>query len=187
MATISTADFKKGIFIEFKNEPYQIMEFQHVNPGKGSAFVRCKLKALKSGRVQDFTYKSGEQVKEIPVETREMQYLYQEGSNYVFMDNFNFNQYSISSDLIAQFKPYLRPNDIYQVLIEDDQAVGIRFPKKVRLEVTEADEGSKGNTATGATKVVTVETGLKVTVPLFIKKGDILAIDPDSGSYLERS
>jgi elongation factor P len=187
MSTINTADFKKGIFIEFKGEPHAITEFQHVNPGKGSAFVRTRLKSLKTGKVQDFTYKSGEQVTEIPVETHEMQYLYPEGENYIFMDNFNYEQFSVPEILIGDFKLYLKPNDIYQVLVWGEDAVGIRLPKKVRLTVTEADEGSKGNTATGATKSVKVETGAVVTVPLFIKTGDLIAIDPETNSYLERA
>ncbi|OGG08609.1 elongation factor P [Candidatus Gottesmanbacteria bacterium RBG_16_43_7] len=188
MATITTAEFRKGIVIEFKDRPYQITEFQHVNPGKGSAFVRTKLKSLKSGRAQEFTFKSGESVVEIPVETHEMQYLYTEGDGgYVFMDNYTYHQYSVRASLLGGFTAYLRPNDSYQMLIHDDTVVGIRLPKKVRLAVTEADEGARGNTATAATKVVTVETGLKVTAPLFIKVGDVIAIDPESGTYLERS
>src|SRR4030042_5360291 len=103
MATISTSDFRKGIFIEFKGEPHQIAEFQHVNPGKGSAFVRTRLKSLKTGRVQEFTYKSGESVTEIPVETHEMQYLYKEGDKYIFMDNFNYEQYEVGESLIGDF------------------------------------------------------------------------------------
>lgn len=187
MSTITTADFRKGSFIEFKNEPHQIMEFQHVNPGKGSAFVRTKLKSLKTGRVQEFTYKSGEPVTEVPVETHEMQYLYKEGDDYIFMDNFSYEQYKVHEGLIGDYSKYLRTNDTYQILIHEEDAIGIRLPKKVRLEVSEADEGAKGNTATGATKVVTVETGAKVTVPLFIKQGDVIAIDPETNSYLERA
>jgi elongation factor P len=187
MSTISTADFKKGIFIEFKGEPHGIIEFQHVNPGKGSAFVRTRLKSLKTGKVQDFTYKSGEQVTEIPVETHEMQYLYPEGENFIFMDNTSYEQFSVPQTMIGDFHLYLKPNDTYQVLIWGENAVGIRLPKKVRLQVTEADEGSKGNTATGATKTVKVETGAIVTVPLFIKTGDVIAVDPETNSYLERA
>lgn len=187
MATITTSDFKKGIFIEFKDEPHQIVEFQHVNPGKGSAFVRTRLKSLKTGRVQEFTYKSGDSVTEIPVETHEMQYLYPEGESYIFMDNFTYEQFGIPQGMIGDFKLYLKPNDTYQVLVWGENAVGIRLPKKVRLTVTEADEGSKGNTATGATKTVKVETGAVVTVPLFIKEGDVIAVDPETNSYLERA
>jgi elongation factor P len=187
MSTITTADFRKGIFIEFKDEPHQIVEFQHVNPGKGSAFVRTKLKSLKSGKVAEFTYKSGESVTEVPVETHEMQYLYKEGDRYIFMDNITYEQYSVPQMMIGDYSQYLRANDTYQVLVHGEDAVGIRLPKKVRLLVTEADEGARGNTATGATKVVVVETGAKVTVPLFIKTGNTIAIDPETNSYLERA
>lgn len=187
MGKITTAQFKKGGYIEFKSEPHQIVEFQHVNPGKGSAFVRTKLKAVKSGRVQEFTYKAGESVEEIPVETHEMQYLYEEGDSYIFMDNFSYEQLGVDKNLIGDFYKYMRANDTYQVLVYGEKAIGVRLPKKVRLKVTEADEGAKGNTATGATKTVVVETGAVVTVPLFIKTGDEIAIDPETNSYLERS
>jgi elongation factor P len=187
MSTITTADFKKGMVIEFKNEPHQIVEFQHVNPGKGSAFVRTRLKALKTGRVQEFTYKSGESVTEIPAETKEMQYLYEEGDKYIFMDNFSYEQFGVSRMLLEDFLPYMKANDTYQMLVHEDEVIGIRFPKKVRLKVIEADEGSKGNTATGATKTVKVETGIMITVPLFIREGDVIAIDPENGSYQERA
>lgn len=186
MATITTAQFKKGNFIEFRGEPNQITDFQFVNPGKGSAFVRAKLKSLKSGKVIEFTYKSGESVEELPINTREMQYLYKEGDAYVFMDNFSYEQFNIPETMIADFKKYLKQNDTYQVLVYGEDAVGIRFPKKVWLKVTEADEGAKGNTATGATKTVVVETGAVVTVPLFIKEGDTIGIDPETNEYLER-
>lgn len=187
MATITTAQFQKGNFIEFKGEPHQIVEFQHVNPGKGSAFVRTRLKSLKSGRVQEFTYKAGDSVTEIPVETREMQFLYKEGDGYLFMDNFNYNQYTISAAIMGEYAKYLKPNDTYQILVNEELTVGLRFPKKVRLKVTEATEGAKGNTVAGATKTVIVETGAVVTVPLFIRQGDTIAIDPESGAYLERA
>lgn len=186
MSTITTANFKKGNFIEFRDEPNQIVDFQFVNPGKGGAFVRAKLKSLKTGKVIEFTYKSGESVEELPILTREMQYLYKEGDAYVFMDNFSYEQFTISGGLLEDFIKYLKPNDTYQVLVYGEDAVGVRFPKKVWLIVTEADEGAKGNTASGATKTVVVETGAVVTVPLFIKEGDTIGIDPETGTYLER-
>lgn len=188
MATITTADFKKGTFVVFKNEPHQIVEFQHVNPGKGSAFVRTKLKSLTSGKVQEFTYKSGEPVEELPVETHEMQYLYPEGDGFVFMDNFSYDQVTVPAGLLGDFVKYLKANDTYQVLVHEEEAVGIRLPKKVRLVVTEADDGgARGNTVAGATKMVTLETGAQVTVPLFIKQGERIAVDPETNSYLERA
>lgn len=173
--------------LEFKGVPHSIVEFQHVNPGKGSAFVRTRLKSLKTGKVQDFTYKSGESVTEIPVETHESQYLYKEGNSYVFMDNFTYEQYHVSDSVLSDYLPYLKPNDTYQLLVHDDQVLGIRFPKKVRLLVTQANEGSRGDTVAGAGKVVEVETGIKVTVPLFIKEGDTIAVDTATGQYLERA
>lgn len=187
MGVITTADFKKGMFIEFKNEPHQIVEFQHVNPGKGSAFVRTRLKSLKTGRVQEFTYKSGEDVVEVPVETHEMQYLYPEGDGYVFMENQTYEQYTVSAALLGTFVNFLKQNDIYQVLIHGEEAIGIRLPKKVRLLVTEAEEGAKGDTIGGAQKTAIVETGAKVQVPIFIKAGETIAIDPETGTYIERA
>jgi len=167
MASISTADFKKGIFVTFKNEPHQIMEFQHVNPGKGSAFVRTRLKSLKTGKVQEFTYKSGESVEELPVETHEMQYLYPEGDGYVFMDNRTYDQVTVPKLLIGDFVRFMKENDTYQILIHEEDA--------------------KGNTVGGAMKAVTLETGAEINVPLFIKQGEMIAIDPETGSYVERA
>lgn len=186
MSKISTAQFKKGMFIEFKDEPHLITDMQFVNPGKGSAFVRTKLKSLKSGKVQEFTFKSGESCEELAIVTREMQYLYKEGDSYVFMDNVSYDQLSIAESMLDSFVKYLKPNDTYQILVYEDEAVGIRFPKKVWLKVTEADEGAKGNTASGATKTVVIETGAVITVPLFIKVGDTIGIDPETATYLER-
>lgn len=187
MSTTNTAEFKKGMFIEFKGEPYQIVEFQHVNPGKGSAFVRTRLKSLKTGKVQDFTYKSGESVNELPVMTREMQYLYKEGESYLFMDNQTFEQYSVPGPMLGTFVDYLKANETYQIMVHEEQVVGVRLPKKVRLLVTEAEEGVKGDTVGGAQKIVTVETGAQVSVPLFIKTGEMIAIDPETGTYVERA
>ena len=116
MANITTADFTKGMFIEFKNEPHQITELTFVNPGKGSAFVRTRLKSLKSGKVQEFTYKSGESAVEIPVVTREMQFLYKENENYLFMNNESYEQFARSESMLGNYVNYLKPNDIYQIL-----------------------------------------------------------------------
>lgn len=186
MSVISTADFQKGIFINFKNEPHQIVELQFVNPGKGSAFVRTKLKHIKTDRVQEFTYKSGETVEQIPVEVHEMQYLYKENDKYVFMDNRTYEQIYLTKEILGNFSKFLKEGDIHQILLFENEAVGMRFPKKVRLTVTNADDAIKGNTVMGAKKMVTVETGTQVAVPLFIKDGDVIAVDPESGEYLSR-
>lgn len=186
MAKITTSQFEKGIFIEFKGEAHQIVEFQHVNPGKGSAFIRTKLKNIKTSRVQEFTYKSGETVEEIPINVREMQYLYKTESEYFFMDKGSFEQLVIGKNILGNFTNFIKEGETYQVLIHEDIAVGMRFPKKVRMKVTQAEVGVKGNTVTGAKKLVTIETGVQIAVPLFIKTGDTIAIDPETGEYLER-
>jgi len=187
MAKISTSDFKKGIFIEFKGEPNQIIEFQFVNPGKGSAFVRTKLKNLASGKVQEFTYKSGETVEEVPIMTREMQYLYKSGENYIFMDKNTYEQMTINKNIIGDFYRFLRESELYQLLILEDKVIGMRYPKKIRLIVINADEAVRGNTVMGAKKIIELETGVKIAAPLFIKKGDLIVIDPISGEYIERA
>lgn len=187
MSLINTADFHKGMFIEFKGEPFQITEFQFVNPGKGSAFVRTRLKSLKTGRVQDFTYKSGEAVEELPINTREMQYLYKENDNYHFMDNSTFEQFSSASSALGHYASFLKENSTYQLLIYEENIVGIRFPKKVHLRVIETEAGVKGNTVSGATKPAKLETGVTIQVPLFIKTGDIVGVDPELTSYIDRT
>lgn len=186
MSDISTAEFQKGMFIDFKGEPHQIVEFQFVNPGKGSAFVRSKLKNIKTGKVQEFTFKSGETVTQLPVEVHEMQYLYKAGLNYVFMDIRSYEQVAISRELLGKFADFLKEGDIQQIQLLENVPIGMRFPKKVNLKVTEAENGARGNTVTGARKTVTVETGISITVPLFIKTGDVITVDPESGQYLER-
>jgi elongation factor P len=187
MSKINTAQFHKGMFIEFKGEPYQIMEFQHVNPGKGSAFVRTKLKGFKTGKSLEFTFKSGDSMEEIPINTQEMQYLYQEGEKYVFMDNFSYEQFSLAKELLGDYVLFLKENDTYQILVHESEAVGIRFPKKVRLKVTETDDAVKGNTVSGATKQAKLETGATIQVPLFIKEGDTVGVDPELGEYVDRA
>ncbi len=186
MSKTSTANFFKGMFIEFKGVPHQITEFQHVNPGKGSAFLRTRLKNLTSGRVQEFTYKSGEMVDELPVAVREMQYLYKDTEGHHFMDGQSYEQLIASETLMAPYALFMKEGESYQILVLEEGVVGVRFPKKVRLVVTEADDAVKGNTASGATKEAILETGLSVQVPLFIKTGDVLGIDPETGNYLER-
>lgn len=187
MSTITTADFQKGLFINFKNEPHQITEFQFVNPGKGSAFVRTKLRNIKTGKVQEFTFKSGETVESLPVEMHEMQYLYKSGFIFVFMDTRNYEQINVSKEILGNFANFLKESDIYQLQLLNHVPIGIRIPKKVKLSVIEADEGVRGNTVMGAKKLVLLETDIQVAVPLFIKTGDIIVIDPESGEYIERA
>lgn len=186
MSTVSTNQFQKGMYIEFKSEPHQIVEFQHVNPGKGSAFVRTRVKSLKTGRVQEFTYKSGETVEQLDIFTQEMQYLFKEGENYAFMDNSTYEQLSIPSAVLGNLTEFLKDNEIYQVLVFDGTAIGVRMPKKIRLQVVETEDAVKGNTVSGATKPAKLETGVIVQVPLFVKEGDTIAVDPEAKQYVER-
>ncbi len=186
MSKTTTNDFQKGMFIEFKGEPHQIVEFQHVNPGKGSAFVRTRVKSLKTGRVQEFTFKSGESVEQLDINTREMQYLYKENTNYVFMENESYEQFSVPEDVLGHYVHFLKENEIYQLLVYGEDVIGIRFPKKVRLKVVETEDAAKGNTVSGATKPAKLETGVTIGVPLFIKEGDIVGIDPEAEEYVDR-
>jgi len=174
------------MFILFRGEITQIVSFQHVNPGKGSAFVRTKLRNLKTGNAIEFTYKSGEQAEQIPVFVKELQYLYKEGSHFVFMDNQSYEQISLGDAIIGDFGRFMKEGEIYQVYMHNENGLGLRFPKKVKLKVTEADEAVKGNTVSGAKKMVVVETGAKVAVPLFIKTGEVISVDPETGEYVER-
>lgn len=186
MTTISSSDFQKGMFLEFKGEIHQIVEFQHVNPGKGSAFIKTKLRQVKTGSTHEFTYKSGEKVEQISIYIKEMQFLYKSGTDFTFMDKTNFEQINIEQDVIGDFSKYLKEGNDYQIYLHEIKGVGLKTPKKVKLTVIEAEEGAKGNTVSGAKKTVKLETGITIQVPLFIKKGDLIAINPDSGEYLER-
>lgn len=186
MGKITTADFKKGIFIEFRGEPWQITDNTFVNPGKGSAFVRTKLKNLKTGRAQEFTYKSGEAVEEISVEVKELQFLYLQGSELFFMDQRSYEQISLDKEIVGDFVKLMKDGEVFQILVHEGKALGLRIPPKVRLMVTEADDAASGNTVTGAKKFVTVETGAKVLTPIFIKTGEIIIIDPGSFEYAGR-
>lgn len=186
MSKITTADFKKGIFIEFRGEPWQITDNTFVNPGKGSAFVRTKLKNIKTGRVQEFTYKSGETVEEIPVEVKEMQFLYLQENELNFMDPRSYEQITLDKESVGDFVNLMKEGNTFQLLVHDGNALGMRFPPKVRLEVIEAEDASAGNTVTGAKKYVTVETGARVLTPLFVKVGEIIIIDPENFEYAGR-
>lgn len=187
MAKITTGDFQKGMFIEFRGELNQIVDFQFYNPGKGSAVVRTRLKNLNTGKVLDFTFKSGEEAEEVAVDIREMQYLYKANEEFVFMNPTTFEQVNLSKELIGSFHKFIKEGESYQILLRDGAPLGMRPPKKVKLLVTEADEAVAGNTVGGAKKEVKIETGVTVLAPLFIKNGDTIVIDTESGEYVERA
>lgn len=181
----STPDFRRGLRIELNDEPFIIVEFQHVKPGKGGAFVRTKLKNLLSGNVIDRTFRSGEKVGKPDIEEKEMQYLYTDG-DFHFMDNDTFEQVALGPELLGDASNFLQANSTVNVLFYKGRAVNVDLPTFVILEVTEAEPGLKGDTASSVTKPVTVETGARVNVPLFINPGDRLKIDTRTGEYIER-
>lgn len=183
---ISTAQFKNGITIEIDGIIYQIVEFQHVKPGKGGAFVRTKLKNYRTGAVIDKTFRAGESVEQAKVNRRPMQYLYGDGSDYVFMDTETYDQISIPESALTEEKKYLKENMDVLVAIYEGQALGVELPTAVELEVTHTEPGVKGNTASGATKPATLETGVIVQVPLFVNVGDIIKVDTRTGEYITR-
>ena len=184
----STSDFRKGLKVKFKEDPYIIIDFQHVKPGKGGAFVRTKLKNLVTGRVLDETFRSGEKLEQPDLEEKGVQYLYYDiKDGYVFMDKGNYEQLHLTEDQVGDNKYYLLENmDLYISLFQG-KPISLDFPTTVNLAVIKSDPGVKGDTATGATKPATLSTGLVVQVPLFINEGDVLKIDTRTGEYIERA
>ncbi|MCI0502179.1 MAG: elongation factor P [Fusobacteria bacterium] len=185
---ISTSDFKTGLTIEFDNEIYTIVEFQHVKPGKGAAFVRTKLKNRRSGAIVEKTFRSGEKVEKAHIEKREMQYLYNEGNDYYFMNTDTYDQIPISADQLGEDNiKFLKENMLIQVMIYKEETIGIDLPNSVVLKVIETEPGVKGDTASNVTKAATVETGAVIRVPLFVNEGDELVIDTRTGEYISRN
>ena len=183
----TTADIRNGAVILHKTKRMKVVEFQHVKPGKGGAFVRTKLKDIQSGKIIDETFNSGHKLEFIRVEAKGMQFLYVDNNSYVFMDNETYDQLNVSSDSIGDGKNFLTAGINVDLLFDDNEVLDVRLPSHVVLEVTDTEPGFKGNTATGATKPATVETGYTLSVPLFINEGEKLRIDTRTGDYVERS
>ena len=185
MAT--TADSKKGLCIEFSNDIYKVIEFLHVKPGKGPAFIRTKLKSVTNGKVVDNTFSAGHKIEEVKVITRKFQYLYDDDNGFHFMNNEDFSQIYINKDMIENAQFMKAGEEVTIILKEADETpLSAEIPPTVVLEVTEADPGVKGNTATNALKNAIVETGARVLVPLFIEPGEKIKINTEDGSYIER-
>ncbi|MEJ2672907.1 MAG: elongation factor P [Deltaproteobacteria bacterium] len=182
----STAEFKKGLKIELDGVPYTIVDFQHVKPGKGGAFVRTKLKSLLTGKVLDQTFRSGEKVKKPDLVEREMQYLYRDGDRFCMMDNETFEQIMLTEDQVGEARQYLTENLDVNILFFNQEPVGVDVPLFVELEVVQTEPGVKGDTAAGGTKPATLESGVTVQVPLFISEGDRVKVDTRTGTYIER-
>ena len=184
---ISSNDFRNGVTIELDGNVYSVIEFQHVKPGKGSAFVRTKLRNAKTGAVVERTFNAGEKVPRAHIDRKDMQYLYANGDEYTFMDNETFEQVTLTGAELGDALHFLKENRVIGLMQFQGTTMGVDLPNSVVLEVVETDPGLKGDTATGGTKVAKLETGYSVRVPLFIQNGDKLIVDTRSGEYLSRA
>ena len=184
---ITTSDIKKGLCIKYSNYIYKIIEFLHVKPGKGPAFVRTKLKSVSTGKVVDNTFSAGHKIDDVRVENRKYQFLYKDGDTYHFMNNDDYNQIEVDKSQIDS-DSFLKEGAVVTIIInsENSNILAVDMPQNVVLEVVESEPGVKGNTATNATKIAKLETGAKINVPLFINEGDKIKVDTDKGVYLER-
>ncbi|MBB6454235.1 elongation factor P [Salirhabdus euzebyi] len=183
---ISVNDFRTGLTIELDGNIYQVIDFQHVKPGKGAAFVRSKLRNLRNGSVQEKTFRAGEKVGKAHLERRHMQYLYASGNVHTFMDQESYEQLELQSSQLEDELNYLKENMSVTILIYAGETLGVELPNTVELKVVETEPGIKGDTASGGTKPATVETGLVVQVPFFVNEGDTLIINTSDGKYVSR-
>lgn len=184
---ISAGDFRNGVTIEVDGNLCQVIEFQHVKPGKGAAFVRCKLKNIKTGGVVERTFRPSEKVPKAHVDRKDMQYLYSDGELYHFMDVNTYDQIAVNADTAEDSLKFVKENEMVKILSYQGSVFEIEPPLSVELQIVETEPGLKGDTATGATKPAIVETGAKVMVPLFIEQGETIRIDTRSGEYTGRA
>lgn len=183
---VDTSEFRKGLKIEVDGEPFEIVDFQHVKPGKGSAICRTTIRSLISGRQLQPTYKSGETFPRPDIEEKEMQFLYAQGDEYHFMDNKSYEQTFLNAVNLGEAKNFLKENITASILFYNGKAIGVTLPNSVDLKVVKCDPGVRGDTVSGAQKPATLESGYTVNVPLFINEGDVLKIDTRDGKYLTR-
>ena len=182
----ATADFRNGMVLDIEGTLFSIVEFLHVKPGKGGAFVRTKLKNVLSGAVLDKTFRAGEKVTEVRLESRAMQYLYNDGSHYYFMDSKTFEQFPVSEQVIGDQVEYLKENLEVHGLFQGDSLLVVELPFFIELKIKETDPGLRGDTASGGTKPAKLEPGATVNVPLFLNVGDVIKVDRRTNEYLER-
>lgn len=183
---ISASEFRKGITFQYDGDVYQIIDFQHVKPGKGAAFVRTKVRSVLSGGSKDVTFNPTERFEKAVIETKEMQYLYSDGELYYFMDVSTYEQLPLDKEAVEEAIKYLRENDNATIRFYKGKAFEVQPPNFVELEVTHTEQGLKGDTSSGATKPATVETGVTIMVPLFVNLGDKIKVDTRTGEYLSR-
>lgn len=184
---INVNDFKTGMTIKVDNNIFLVVEFQHVKPGKGAAFVRSKLRNLRTGSIQEKTFRAGEKVAKAHIENRKMQYLYASGDSHVFMDNETYDQIELPASSIERELKFLKENMEVHIMTFQAETLGVELPNTVELEVAETEPGIKGDTSSGGTKSAVLETGLSVQVPFFINQGDKLLINTNEGSYVSRA
>ncbi|OGJ16465.1 MAG: elongation factor P [Candidatus Pacebacteria bacterium RIFCSPHIGHO2_01_FULL_46_16] len=184
---IKAGNIRKGMYILFKNAPYQVTKTDFMSPGKGSALMRVKLKSVLSSGTTDFTFKSQESVEEVEVSSKQMQYLYQDASELIFMDGSSFEQMNVPLDLVGDQYKLLKESQQVYVLLYDEKPIGVRLPDKITLTVAHAEDADGGNTVGQARKMVELETGFEILAPLFVKTGDALIIDTATMSYLSRA
>ena len=184
---VATNNFRNGIHIELEGQTWRIVEFQHVKPGKGGAFVRTKLKSLNSGSVVDKTFRAGEKFPRVHTETKNVQYLYEDGNEAHFMDNESYEQFSVPRAELEEELTFMQPNATVQVLAVNGKPSSVQLPASVELTVTETEPGVKGDTVSNVTKPATLETGAVVQVPLFVNVGDRLKVDPREKRYISRA
>ena len=184
---ISVNEFKNGLTIEVDGELWRVVEFQHIKKGKGSAFVRSKLKNLRTGAVQEKTFRAGEKVNQAQIDRKKMQYLYADGDNYVFMDTNTYEQLELPGSQIEEELKYMKENMVVSIIMFGTETLGVELPNTVDLEVKETEPGIKGDTSSGGSKPATMETGLVVQVPFFVSEGDVLTINTSDGTYISRA
>ncbi|MFV0246540.1 MAG: elongation factor P [Mycoplasmatales bacterium] len=183
---IGVNDLKNGLTIKYNNNLYQVMEFQHVKPGKGPAFVRTKLRNLDTKSIQDITFNSNEKVEKALVEKKQMQYLYNEGNGYIFMDMETYEQLTVEKEYIEDQLKFLIENTVLQIIMHEGKIIGINLPEKMELEIIECEPGIKGDTKSGGDKTATLETGFVIRVPLFVEVGNKVVINTEKGTYVSR-
>jgi len=184
--SVSTNNLKNGMAISYDGKTWVIVEFQHVKPGKGGAFVRTKLKEIKSGRVVDITFRGGEKLEDVRLETRNVQYLYNDGESFNFMDTDTYEQFELNKDFVGDASKWLKENDMATIQIAGGEMIGVEAEMFVELEITETDPGFKGDTVQGGTKPAVLETGAVVNVPMFLNAGEKIRVDTRDGRYVTR-
>ncbi len=187
MSKVKAGNIKKGTYIEYRNQPHHVLKTQFVSPGKGSAFTRTKMRSMVTGAVIEFNFKSHDSIEELDIESKEMQFLYVDGDDVIFMDKQTYEQVNVPIELLNSGSSYLVPELMAYVTFYQGKSLGVNLPPKVKIVVKEAEEAVAGDRQNAGKKSVIMETGLVVQAPLFVKKGDILIIDTDSGNYVSRA